>query len=291
MKTVRNRDDDTSGGDGSLPKVAKLMHSSAHVPTFKAITVMCAPTPCAPEPGITPEVCKSQLGERTYNLLRRAMLQQQERFTEQLWDLHRLTRAQHRKVVLLPSEDVASAPEHSVPRNVFSRSMQEQVRNDTMNAIWLLPTVPASLRRSFVVNSEKKDKSVKEASPSPADRVCTISGVIQASDPPPHQPDLKAVVLPTDAPAAPAHSGPLFASGLKGKFACQHSNLQGPPLAGFPDRAPSYPYAWAALKLNVPDTTFPKPMAMHGQPPVCAHVNPQYLAGEALSTLSRDALQ
>jgi hypothetical protein len=294
MKTIRNRGEaaGTSVGEDALPKVAKLMHTVAHVSPVKAITMKCAPAACAQEPRITPEVCKSQLGERTYNLLRQAILQQQETFTEQLWDLHRLTRAQHRKVMLLPLEEEACAPARSVPRDVFSRSKQQQVRNRTMHAICHLPTVPASLRRSYVATSSLKDTCVKDSSPCTADNVRPTPGGIKGADLP-QEPGSKDAVPPAETPAAPVPSGSLFASGLKGKFACQYPHLQGSAPAGFPfpEGAPAYTYAWAAGNSNVTGSSFPTTtVTMHGQPPVCAHLNAQYLAGEPLKMLAGDAL-
>jgi hypothetical protein len=241
-----------------------------------------ATTASAQDPGITPEVCKSQLGERTFNLLRQAMLQQQETFIEQLWDLHRLTRAQHRKVVLLPAEEEASAPEQSVAKDVFSRSMQEQVRNDTMNAIWHLPVVPASLRRNYVATSAQKDMCVQDPVPCAADRMRTIPGVTKASDLQ-QLPDPK-VVPPCEQHAASAPVGPLFPSSLKGKFASQFPQLQDRTPAGFrfQEQVPTNVCSWGAAIPKASDSAFSTTaLAMHGQPPVCPHVNAQYIAGES----------
>jgi hypothetical protein len=294
MKKVRNRSDAdaTSGGEDSLPKVAKLTHTSAHVSPVKAVTMKCASTACAQGPEITPEACKSQLGEDTYSILRQAMLQQQETFIEQLWDLHRLTRAQHRKVALLPLEEEACAPEQSLPKDGFSRSKQEQLRNDTMYAICHLPTVPASLRRSYVATSTQKDTCTKHLSSCTADNLRPTPGAIKAAESP-QEPGPKAAVPPPETPAAPAPSGSLFASGLKGKFACQYPHLQGSAPAGFPfpEGAPAYNCAWAGGNSTVSGSSFPTAsLGTQGQPPACAHLNAQYLAGEPLKMLAGDAL-
>lgn len=86
------------------------------------------------------------------------MLQQQEIFLEQLWELHKLARTQGRKAALLAAEAQLPVPTEA---QAFALNPQEQVHlhNMTMQAILNMQSIPASLRRPVVVASQDLTKS------------------------------------------------------------------------------------------------------------------------------------
>lgn len=274
-------------GDGVKQKVARLMHSQddavADFPTpMQAPLMYCTPSACDSEPYISAEACKSQLGERTFNILRQAMLQQQETFIEQLWDLHRLTRTQHRRAALLPTVSTAQQVEPSV--DLFSRTVQERIRNQTMNEISKLPTIPTSLRRTFVAKPAEKDKCMPETLPCTPDVVQMSPGVIGACVPGHADQDRgPCVSAPQNPiPAAAGNTGRLFAS-LNGEIAYPYSHLPASAQPGFafPDGAAANPFSWASGSPHVAGSAFSTTaLGIHGQPTVCA--NPQYIAGVSL---------
>lgn len=243
-------------------KVARFMHSHADVVAdfstpMQAPVMYCGPSAHEHESRISAETCKSQLGERTFNILRQAMLQQQETFIEQLWDLHRLTRTQHRRAALLPAEPVVLQQQVEPAVSVFSRNRQEQIRSQTMHAISQLPMIPSSLRRSFVASTAAQEDTCEQEPPCTADRVRVSPGALK--------------------PCVPGNTGPLFAAGLNGPY--QHLPASAPTSFAFADGATGSPYTWASGGPHIAGSAFSTTLAMHGQPPVCANPNTQYLAG------------
>lgn len=107
---------------------------------------------------INADSCRSSLGDRTFAILRKAMLQQQEIFLEQLWELHKLARTQGRKAALLAAEAQLPVPAEA---QAFSLNPQQQVHlhQMTMQAILNMQSIPASLRRPVVVASPDPTKS------------------------------------------------------------------------------------------------------------------------------------
>lgn len=85
---------------------------------------------------------RERLGNRTFTILRNAMLQQQDAFMEQLWELHRLTRVQHRKVMLLHTEGVNLS---QLP-SCFDRSTQADRKAERRSLIASLPNLPSTIR-------------------------------------------------------------------------------------------------------------------------------------------------
>ena len=128
---------------GGTQKVPRLMHAQDGVASLlPSAPVLCSGVGSEQEPTISAETCRSQLGDRTFNILRQAMLQQQETFIEQLWDLHKLTRAQHRKAALLPASPCVAAERAEATNDVFSRDVQAQKRSLTMPVSYTHLTLP-----------------------------------------------------------------------------------------------------------------------------------------------------
>ena len=99
-------------------------------------------------PGIDTVECAGRLGTRTAGILRGAMIAQQDVFTDQLWELHRLTRVQGQKMLLLSTSASGVADAWAgVGSSLFSRQLQSDLHTETMESIASLPTVPLTLRR------------------------------------------------------------------------------------------------------------------------------------------------
>ena len=98
---------------------------------------------------ISAERCREMLGPRSFALLREAMLQQQDTFSDQLWELHRLARVQGRKRMLASTEQALGLQQNARDpcTDIFSRKQQAELRNLTMESIVSLPIFPSSLRR------------------------------------------------------------------------------------------------------------------------------------------------
>ena len=274
-RSIQNLPMDTAavpGGSGMKHKVAKLMHAHDGVAALSPTApVMLSGGSIEQEVGISTETCKSQLGERTFNILRQAMLQQQETFIEQLWDLHKLTRAQHRKAALLPANPYVAEKQVDHAIDVFSRDVQEHQRTLTMRSILQLPTMPASLRRSVLANdAAQKDVCQRGAVTCASGRIPTSRTVAKA---PAMSPEQSHIV------SAPASTRPLFPAGLNGEVAYQYPHMPGQGGFCFADMGPRNAIAWASANPHLAGSDFSNTLAMHGQPPVCASQNPQYLAG------------
>jgi hypothetical protein len=96
--------------------------------------------------------CVVRLTSRTCAILRGAMIAQQDTFTDQLWELHRVTRVQGQKAMLLSAYPASAGGNLQdswlgVGSSLFSRHHQTDLLTLTMDSIASLPTVPATLRR------------------------------------------------------------------------------------------------------------------------------------------------
>lgn len=99
---------------------------------------------------VSTEQCREALGDHTFMLIREAMLQQQDTFQSQLWEMHRLTCVQNRKSLEASTEAALGLRSSSSdPSNcIFSRSHQAHMKATARQQIMTLPTLPASLRHS-----------------------------------------------------------------------------------------------------------------------------------------------
>lgn len=131
------------------------------------------------------------------------MLQQQETFLEQLWELHKLARTQGRKAALLSAEAQLPVPADA-PAFALNPHRQVHLHQMTMQAILNMQSIPASLRRPAVLAGAAPAKSA------PA------SGTTEPS-------------TATNAPAAEAHAAPTVAQmQLKHQPAADISNAAFP---------------------------------------------------------------
>lgn len=97
------------------------------------------------------DTCRSSLGDRTFAILRNAMLQQQETFLEQLWELHKLARTQGRKAAVLATDAQLVPAQGEGQSIVLNPQQQLHLHQMTMQAILGMQTIPASLRQPVVV--------------------------------------------------------------------------------------------------------------------------------------------
>ena len=105
------------------------------------------------------DTCRSSLGDRSFAILRNAMLQQQETFLEQLWELHRLARSQGRKAALLATDARLTPVQSDAQAVVLNPQQQVHLHQMTMEAILGMQTIPASLRHPVVIASPGPSKT------------------------------------------------------------------------------------------------------------------------------------
>jgi hypothetical protein len=258
---------------------------AAHMPP-PSTPFLDSHTPQPLEASLSTELCRSKLGDRTFHVLRHAMLQQQELFIEQLWELHRLTRTQGRRAVLLQSEPRLLNEQVDVVRDVLSRQRQELIRSQTLQEISQLPTIPSSLRRSFtatnsVYEGQQEQKACQVSSA--ASPASMASGTIRASMPardPAHPSGPSGVASPQRMPGT--YAGPMFPAALNRRLAYPQGHLSGPAQAGFAFAdSTGGQYAWPPGNPHLAGAAFPQSAlpGMHGQHALSAAPNGPYLTG------------
>lgn len=129
-------------------------------PTCSSPCPSFADAPSTVRPGrvMNANACRLSLGDRTFAILRQAMLQQQETFLEQLWELHKLARTQGRKAALLSAEAQLPVPADA-PAFALNPQRQVHLHQMTMQAILNMQSIPASLRRPAALSGAAPTKS------------------------------------------------------------------------------------------------------------------------------------
>eukprot|EP00892_Ulva_mutabilis_P006585 jgi/Ulvmu1/4299/UM002_0020.1 len=147
----------------ALPAVATPGHPSISPRCSSPCpTIIDAPTGVRADSFINADACRSALGDRTFAILRTAMLQQQEIFLEQLWELHKLARTQGRKAAVLATDAQLAPVPGEAPEIVLNPKEQLHLHQMTMQAILGMQTIPASLRRPVVVPNPDPPKTAAE---------------------------------------------------------------------------------------------------------------------------------
>jgi hypothetical protein len=182
---------------------------------------------------ISTEQCRSVLGMRTFSLLREAIKQQQDVFVEQLWDLHRLARAQGRQSMHTSAEAALGLQQDKVgaASGIFSRERQGQVHARTCASILSLATLPASLRREPPASAVAAGE--QQAAPSQVPQPATK--VARPESGPSHASSDHASVTPTSAGGGNMSAQPLCREPAK-NFSTLFSQAQ-PAFAGMQFRA------------------------------------------------------